>query len=181
MLLLLQGPRCKLLIALQPFQWKSIDRSGHLLRVCWCYHCSHLSSHEEMLAVSLVLIKISQRLLVRITSLVIYWMKFPHPQLCFRGSRPPVDATPGTLLFAASVLFEFLSAPWPDLTWLLWSVHYGDTNSEVKHFCDIRRAAKAALDSKSNELRFEEGGSRSRLSGTQQTVHHCFPDMRVVF
>lgn len=128
MLLLLQGPRCKLLIALQPFQWKSIDRSGHLLRVCWCYHCSHLSSHEEMLAVSLV------------------WMKFPHPpgfvtdvsavstgftecccssptdahlQLCFRGSRPPVDATPGTLLFAASVLFEFLSAPWPDLTWLL--------------------------------------------------------------
>lgn len=79
MLLLLQGPRCKLLIALQPFQWKSIDRSGHLLRVCWCYHCSHLSSHEEMLAVSLVLIKISQRLLVRIASFVIYWMKFPHP------------------------------------------------------------------------------------------------------
>jgi hypothetical protein len=66
----------------------------------------------------------------------------------------------------------FLSAPLPDLPWpraALCSVHFTNTSQEVKHFGDIRHAAKAALDSKSNGLRLDQG--ESRLSGTQQTVH----------
>jgi hypothetical protein len=78
-------PRCKLLIALQLFLWENIHRSGHPHQVRWRCHYSHLSSQEAPSAVSKALQKPTGRLLLRMASSSIYWIKRPYPPGCLTG------------------------------------------------------------------------------------------------